>query len=180
MAEIDKFASLLFEESKRFYELALLQKTEEGKNAFLHTALLLAISSMEAHVNAIADELLLRKDLAINERSILTEKEISIEHGEFVLSNVLKIYRTLDRVEFIHNRFGRERIDYRSKWWSQLGKAFQDRNSLVHPKDDFKIEQKLVKEALEGVLGALNSLYLSLYKKNYPPFRRGLNSKMTF
>lgn len=180
MAEIDKFASLLFEEAKRFYELALEQDAEEGKVAFLHSALLLAISSLEAHLNAIADELLLRKDLAVNEQAILAERDVVIEHGKFSLSRTLKMYRIVDRLEFIHNHFGRKKLDYSSKWWSQLGSAFQHRNSLVHPKDDLQINEKMVKDALEGVLGGLNSIYLSLYKKNYPAYRRSLTSRMTF
>lgn len=49
MKEIDVFASELFEEAKRFLEKAEDPNVEEGQKAFLHAALLLGMSSLEAH-----------------------------------------------------------------------------------------------------------------------------------
>ena len=54
MSEIDAFATELFEEAKRFLEKAKEAVNAESERAFLHAALLLGISSLEAHINAIS------------------------------------------------------------------------------------------------------------------------------
>jgi hypothetical protein len=180
MSEIDVFASLLFEEAKRFFEKANLEETSEGKAAYLHASLLLNISSLEAHINAIADELLLRTDISVFDKSILSEKDFVINHGKIELKSTLKMQRILERFEFIHNTLGLKPIDYGAKWWAQLSNALTTRNNLVHPKEKLEIDEKMVQQALEGVLGALNSLYLSLYKTKYPALGRRLHSSMNF
>lgn len=180
MADIDEFASVLFEEAKRFYELSSSSDTEEGRVAYLHAALSIAISSLEAHINAIADEMLLRKDLSVLERSILMEADFSLKNGEFVLTNSLKMYRTLDRFEFLYNRFGRNKLDKNLVWWNRLVKALDARNNLIHPKGKLQIDQATVASALEGILSALDSIYNSVYRKKYPAAGRKLNSKMVF
>ena len=94
MLEIDIVAVELFEEAKRFLEKAEETSDSEGRKAFLHAALLLGISALEAHVNAIADEMLGRggSNLNLLERSILLEKEYVFENGEFKLTKKLKMY----------------------------------------------------------------------------------------
>src|SRR4030042_1496324 len=57
MNEIDIFASELFEEAKRFLEKAREDENKEGQKAYLHAALLLGMSSLEAHINAISEEM---------------------------------------------------------------------------------------------------------------------------
>ena len=180
MSEIDAFASSLFEEAKRFLEKAQNEDSSEGKSAYLHAALLLGISSLEAHINAIADELLMRDNLTVLDRSILSERDITAKHGSFELSNSPRLYRTLERIEFVHNNFGSRKIDYDSTWWGQLNNAIKARNDLVHPKGKVDLNEKIVTQALEGVLGALNSLYKTLYRRKYPASRRGLDSSMSF
>jgi len=180
MAEIDQFASLLFEEAKRFLELSLSHNTEEGRTAYLHAALSIGVSSLEAHLNAISEEMLLKRDLSILDRSILTELDYSLKNGEYILTNNLKIYRILERYEFLHNRFGRLKLDKNQNWWSKLSNALEARNNLIHPKKNIKITEEIVKSALEGILNALDSIYFSLYKKKYPSIRRKLQSKMVF
>jgi len=180
MAEIDRFASLLFEEAKRFYELSLSHDTEDGKTAYLHAALSIGVSSLEAHINAIAEELLLRKNLSILDRSILMEADFALRNGEHVITNGLKIYRTLERYEFIYNRFGRVKLNKDLAWWSKLKSALEARNNLIHPKDELNITQSVVESGLDGIIIALDSIYFSLYKKKFPAARRKLHSKMVF
>ena len=59
MSSIDTFSALLFEEAKRFLERAKTSEDEAGRTAFCHAALLLAFSSLEAHMNALSEELAL-------------------------------------------------------------------------------------------------------------------------
>jgi hypothetical protein len=69
VAEIDEFASSLLEEAKRFFELAIDHDDTSAKDAYLHSALMLAFCSLEAHVNAIAAELSEREEFSLQERA---------------------------------------------------------------------------------------------------------------
>ena len=48
MAAIDDFAALLFDEAKAFLENAKSASSEEARTSYLHAALLLGFSSLEA------------------------------------------------------------------------------------------------------------------------------------
>ena len=67
MDSIDTFASLLLEESKRFLELASDASHDEGVTANLHASMVLAFCALEAHVNAVSDEMAFRKGLTAHE-----------------------------------------------------------------------------------------------------------------
>lgn len=180
MAQIDRFAIALFEEAKRFLEKAKSEATEEGKIAYLNATLLIGVCALEAHVNAIADEMLMREDLNVLERSILSETEYELQNGEFVLRNRLKMYRLLERVQFIHRRFGNTPLDTTTEWWTQVDSALRKRNALVHPKGSLVLSEEMVEDALRGILGILDALYIALYKTHYPALGRQMDSIMTF
>lgn len=63
MTNVDEFSRVLLEEAKRFFERAVDEKSDEGKTAYLHGALILGFCALEAHVNAIADDFLVRDEL---------------------------------------------------------------------------------------------------------------------
>ncbi len=158
MQEIDAFAADLFEEAKRFLEKAKDTSDDVGKKAFLHAALLLGFSALEAHVNAIATEMAERIDsehLSILEISMLLEKDYTFAKGEFILSKSLKMYNLIDRIEFIVFRFSGNHVDKQTEWWGKLKSGIEFRNSLVHPKDKQDITSEQVEAAFEGVLGVL-------------------------
>lgn len=181
MSEIDNFARQLLEEAKRFLEIAKVETKSDGKNAYLHAALLLAVSSVEAHINAIADEKLMMQDLEILEKSILAEKEYTFSDGKFELTEKLKMYRLVERIEFIYYRFTNTKINKAElDWWSPLLDAINKRNSIVHAKDKLELSHRDVKKAILSILEFLNFLYNSLYKTNYPAYGRKLDSKMNF
>src|SRR5438105_4558960 len=100
MSEADEFSKSLLEEAKRFYEKSISESTREGKTAYLHASLNLAFCSLEAHVNGIADDFVTRPELSIVEKSLLAEREIRLEKGQFVLADTLKMSRLEDRIEF--------------------------------------------------------------------------------
>src|SRR5947208_947946 len=101
MSEIDTFSVQLFEQAKRFLEKARNEEGE-GKRAYLHASLLIGVSALEAHINAIADELLTTwTEINLLERSILSERDFVFENGEIELTNKLKMYRLIERFEFI-------------------------------------------------------------------------------
>ena len=70
--------------------------------------LLLVMSSLEACVNSISEELLVEpynEEYNIVEQSLLLEKEFVFEKGQFVLGNKLKMYRLIERIEFLIRKF---------------------------------------------------------------------------
>ncbi len=180
MRGVDDFASRLLEEAKRFHEKAADEADGEGKQAYLHAAIVLGCCSFEAHINSIADDFLVRPELSILEQSILAEKEHRLEDGEFVLTDILKMYRLTERIEFLYHRFSGERLDKNLAWWGQLKAALNTRNDLSHPKQHTLVTEKSVEQALQSILDALNAIYQGIYKKPYPARNRALNSKMSF
>ena len=183
MADIDSFAIELFEQSKRYLEKAKLEKDSYGQIAYLNAALLIGFASLEAHIYSIADEFIeTGKNISVPELSILSEREYSLTNGEFQLfENKLKMYSLLDRIEFIIKKFGRiKTVKKTLNWWGNFNSGIKLRNKLVHPKEKFSLKIKEVEDSLDGILGLLNFLYLTLYNSQYPAFRRKLDSKLNF
>jgi hypothetical protein len=183
MNEIDQLSTGLFEEAKRFLEKATAEpERSSARDAYAHAALLLGFSSLESHVNAIAEELTLRSNLDVLDRSILTEREVALQNGRFELTNKLKIYRFEDRVAHILANFsGKDTESSRKQnWWASLMTGIELRNKLVHPKAKVMITTAAVSSALQAVLECLNALYLAIYSRPLPIFKRGLQSTLTF
>jgi hypothetical protein len=180
MSGIDQFASKLFEQAKHFLEKAKGEDSEAGKESYLNAALLLGVSALEAHVNAVADEMLMYRDISLLDRSILSEKDYQLENGEFKLINHLKMYRLLDRIQYLHVRFSDSSLDKTSNWWGQVNNAIHTRNSIVHPREKLLLKQEVVESSLQGILEALDALYRALYKKSYPALGRKLDSNLNF
>jgi hypothetical protein len=180
MNEVDEFSRTLIEEAKRFLEKAQEEENPDGKTAFLHAAFLLGFSALEAHINAIADDFLVRTDLSILERSVLAEQDFRFEDGEFRAVNQLKMYRLLERLEFLHRRFSGKPIDKASSWWGELKSGINLRNKLVHPKDAPKLTEAATGKALKAILQALDTTYRKIYGTRYPGTGRGLDSSMEF
>ncbi len=180
MSDIDKFARQLLEEAKRFFEKARVGNSDESTYAFLHAALMLGFCAFEAHINSVADDFIVRDDLNVLERALLSERDTKLDDGEFTIAPGLKIYRLTDRIEFIFRRFSGSPIDKSEKWWGDLKTALVTRNELTHPKQQAKVNILAVESALKAIIQSLDALYRAVYKKPYPPGPRGLDSTMTF
>lgn len=181
MAAIDDVSAVLLEEAKHFLEKAQAETGLAGKTAYLHAALNLGFCSLEAHVNAIADDFLTRKDLSVFDCSILREKDYRLNDGEFVLDETkLKMYRLEDRIQFLHRRFSGKKLDRKSSWWSDLQSAQGLRNKLSHPKDAPAIDERGVIRGLQAIIDTINALYKAVYKRRFPASSRGLQSSLTF
>lgn len=181
MAEIDEFATALLEEAKRFLEKAVESEDEAAIAGNLHAALMLAFCSFEAHVNAIADEFSVGTDISLHEKSVLLERDVRLEDGEFKLqTNVVRMVRLEDRIQFLHNRFSGKRLDRTQSWWGSLGKAIKLRNELTHPKSAARIHESDVRIAIEAIVGGLDAIYRAIYRRPFPAATRGIRSKLTF
>lgn len=183
MNDIDAQATLLLEEARRFFEKAVQSSAEpQGQVAFLHAALLLAFSSLEAHVNAVADEMALRPGLSVLEKSVLLEKDYTLDKGKFKIESKLKIYRFEDRLTFLLANFSNPPIPgwTQEAWWSDLINGIALRNLLVHPKSRISIDINAVEKALSAIVACLNFLYQSVYRRPFPSAKRGINASLTF
>jgi hypothetical protein len=176
-SNIDEFATQVFDEAKRF-----LEKYDDNPEvyAYLHAAIALGFSSFEAHVNAIAEEFLIRPELTPWERGILAEKDVEFADGAFKLTDRLKMHRLEDRLLFLCRRFSTKPIDRNSSIWSNLKDAIKLRNELTHPKGPIQIERPKVARALQAILEILDYTYRALYKQGYPMKTLDLQSTLEF
>ncbi len=129
MADFDVFASTLLEEAKRFVERASEANGGSGEAPNLHAALMLAFCALEAHVNAVADEMARRDNLTPHVLGVLLEKEVRLLDGRFELDNRLRIFRLEDRIYLLHDRFGMK-PDVHGVWRPALGGALTCEISL--------------------------------------------------
>lgn len=180
MDSIDTFASLLLEEAKRFLELANEASEDEGRNANLHASMVLAFCALEAHVNAVSDEMALQKGLTVHEKSILLEREVRLDNGQYKLKNDLKIHRLEDRMLFLFARFTKSTLDKDAPWWAKLKESLKVRNQISHPKDVTTLTKQDVATSIQAIVDCLDALYQAIYGKRLPAAARGLQSKMTF
>ncbi len=178
MTNFDKFSSELLEEARYFYQKGIKSTYASEKKACLHASLLLCYAAFESHINAIAKEFCGRSEFSILEQSILQEKQYKFNNGAFELTKTLKMYRLIERVEFIYHRLSGKCVDKSCPWWSELKQGIKLRNELTHPDDEIQIDEHAVKQSLEGALNALNEIYLAIYKRGYPSMGRGLESEL--
>lgn len=116
MAEIDDFATSLFEEAKRFLERAQSESDSAARDAYLHAAMMLAFCSLEAHLNAISEEFRERPEFTLHEKAVLLEEDVKLIDGEFVLGG-FKMLRLEDRIQFLHRKFSGKPFDKAVQWW---------------------------------------------------------------
>lgn len=180
MDSIDTFASLLLEEAKRFLELAGEASEDEGVNANLHAGMVLAFCALEAHVNAVSDEMALLKGLTAHEKSILLEREVRLDNGQYKLKNDLKMHRLEDRILFLFARFTKSTLDKNAPWWAKLKASLKVRNQISHPKDVTTLTKQDVATSIQAIVDCLDALYQAIYGRRLPAAIRGLQSRMTF
>jgi hypothetical protein len=181
LPEIDDFASLLLEESKRFLELAKESKDDDIRsNACLHATLVIGFCALEAYINSVAEDLAATVNLSTHEKAILLEKDVGLEGGEFVLKESLKIYRLQDRTLFMHKRFSAKQFDDKAPWIGNLNSAIGLRNSLTHPKAVPRIRIEEVERAVLSIIEALDALFMAVFRKSFPAASRQLHSKLSF
>jgi hypothetical protein len=178
LTEIDEFASSLLEESKRFLEKAQAASDDDAERAYLHASLMLAFCSLEAHVNAVADEISGRSGISVHDCGILLERDVFLEKGQFTLGKGRKISRLEDRILVLH-RLGLK-PDPTGYWVSALGGATDLRNKLTHPKTVPSITIAATIKALEAVIDTIDALYRAVYNKEFPAASRRLQSKLSF
>lgn len=101
----DNFTSTLFNEAKFLLEKAKLSSGKPDiESTYLHSSLLLGMSALEAYVNGISLELIEGGfELNLNEKALISEKDIIFNKGTFQLGTKLKMQRLIDRIDFIYS-----------------------------------------------------------------------------
>jgi hypothetical protein len=179
--DIDSFANQLLEEAKRFLENAGGAGSGAGEAANLHAALMLAFCALEAYVNAVGMEFSVSPILSVHEKGMLLEKEVRLRDGQFQLADKLKMAGLEDRIEFLYTKFSGVPADRVSaSWWGELSGAVNLRNKLTHAKDVPAISRADVERAIRAIIATLSGLYRAVYKREFPPALRDLQSDLTF
>ena len=180
--DFDNFVIQLFEEAKTFFEKAKNSTEQESKEAYLHSSLLLVISSLEACVNSIVEEILIdpyKDKYDLLEQSLLLEKDIVFENGRYKLGCKLKMSRIIERIEFLIFKFSGKEISPTTEWFVQLRQSIDFRNKLVHPKEHIILTERQVENAIASVLETINELYKVVYGKAFPAYSFGTTSRLT-
>src|SRR6266571_2630148 len=126
MAAIDDFAKLLFDEAKVFLEKGRNATSPEAQSAYFHASLLVGFCSLEAHLNSIADDFFTtRSDLSLLDKSILKERKIELENGEYTLTDEFKMFRLEDRIDYLSRRFASKLIDKEAPYWTNFKEAIR-------------------------------------------------------
>jgi hypothetical protein len=175
---VAQFASLLLEEAKRFLERGQKADDKTAESANFHAALMLAFCALEAHVNAVSDEVANWSSLTEHQRGVLLEKEVRLNEGKFEIGTKLQMARIQDRILVLH-QIGKGTIK-ENTWREKLSGANDLRNKLTHPKTVPSITSAAVTKALEAVIETLDELYLAVYGRRFPAAHRKLVSKLEF
>lgn len=172
----DDFATLLFEEAKAFLERYRSDREKDAAVAYLHAALLLGYCALEAHINNVAADFAERSELTILEQTILQERGVELNNGQFELTHTLKMFRLEDRFEFLYRRFQKQPLNKADAWWGLLKAGLDIRNAITHPHTPRTVTEKEVTDSLNAVLEAIDILFQAVFQRPYPGKGRRLDS----
>ena len=176
MKEFDFFGEMLFEEAKYYLETAKKEEGSDSELAALHASLLLGMSSLEAYINAVAEELVSSFDLSIYEKSLLAEKTIEMDKGKILIGNSLKMYRLIDRIAYIYSKYAMKDIEDTDVWYTEIKQTIELRNNLVHPKSVVRLTYFQTEKALRSILDTVNEIFIAVYKKKVPIYNYGIQA----
>ena len=177
---VDDYSFELINKSKRFNEKAKEETDNIAISAYLQASLILAIMSLETTIYSISEELCMRDEFTLLEKSLLLEKKIIFEKGKYVLNDKLKMSRLTDKIDFLLCRFNYNFDKNKNAWWTQLNQAIRTRNELIHSKSIPNLTQQIVNNAILSVLKCTDVLFMSIYHKKYPHFNKSLVSSYDF
>ncbi|WFE75749.1 hypothetical protein [Roseinatronobacter sp. S2] len=175
MSEFEAYSSELLTSAKKFLTEAKVNDLKAEKQRLLRSALTHVFFFLEAQLNYLASHFAKSADFSVVERSLLTERDIALVKGRFVLTDKTKFYRMEDRIEFLLARFSADLEASKSTWFSDLTSSIKVRNRLVHPKEAHSISEAEVEKALLAVLACLSEMYIAIFGKKFPPAALGLH-----
>lgn len=182
MSDFETYSGELLLSSKQFLNDA---KTLKGENQIqqrqrsLRASLTHAFFFLEAQLNYLAAHFANRPEFSVLEQSLLSEKDISLDKGQFRLTEKAKFFRLQDRIEFLLSHFSGDLGKAKGTWFSDLILSIEVRNRLVHPREAHMLEFSEVERAILAVLGCLSALYKAIFGKKFPLAALGLHTGPT-
>lgn len=175
MSEFEAYSNELLISAKKFLEEAKVNGSKTEKQRLLRSALTHAFFFLEAQLNYLASHFATSADFSVVERSLLTERDVALVKGRFMLTEKTKFYRLEDRIEFLLARFSTDLDASKNAWFSDLSSSIKIRNRLVHPKEAHSIREDEVEKTLLAVLDCLSEMYFVIFGKKFPPAALGLH-----
>ena len=175
MSEFEAYSNELLASSKRFLNEAKTSGSDKEKQRNLRASLTHAFFFLEAQLNYLASHFSSSLEFSVIERSLLSELDVSLSKGTFVITDKPKFYRLEERIEFLLARFSSDVEVAKGSWFAELKSSIRVRNRLVHPKDAHVLKFDEVENSILAVLSCLSALYGAIFGKPFPPSALGLD-----
>ena len=177
MSDFEAYSDELLLSSKQFLEDAKSLKIKSlQRQRALRASLTHAFFFLEAQINYLAAHFAKSPEFNVLEQSLLSEKDVSLAKGRFVLTDKAKFFRLEDRIEFLLSRFSSHPEKAKGTWFSDLKSSISVRNRLVHPREAHTLEFSEVERTILSVLGCLSALYDAIFGKKFPLAALGLHT----
>ena len=177
MSDFEFYSEELLLASKQFLQEAKVSGlADRDQQRYLRASLTHVFFFLEAQLNYLAGHFSGSTGFDLLERSLLSERDVRLDNGKFVLTDNDKFFRIEDRIEFLLYRFSADPNKTKGHWFSDLKSSINVRNRLVHPKKEHKINVADVEKAIMSVLNCLTSLYYSIFRKDFPLSSLGLHT----
>ena len=177
MSDFENYSEELLLASKQFLQEAKVSGiTDRDQQRHLRASLTHAFFFLEAQLNYLAGHFSNSSGFDVLERSLLSEREVRLDAGNFVLTKKAKFFRIEDRIEFLLYRFSADPNKSKGHWFSELKSSIDVRNGLVHPKKAHVINVADVEMAIMAALNCLTSLYDAIFRKDFPLSSLGLHT----
>jgi len=175
VSDFEAYSNELLSASKHFLEEAKKSVKDSEKQRKLRASLTHAFFFLEAQINYLASHFLSSPEFSVVEQSLLSERDVSLEKGKFIVTEKQKFFRLEDRIEFLLARFSSDLEGTKGTWFFDLKSSIRVRNRLVHPRDAHSLEINEVENTILAVLGCLSALYLAIFGKGFPLSALGLH-----
>jgi len=175
VSDFEAYSNELLTSSKRFLEEGRSNTLNSEKQRLLRAALTHAFFFLEAQLNYLASHFSSASHFSIVEQSLLTERDIALRNGHFVLTEKAKFYRLEERIEFLLAQFSNDLKKSKGTWFSELNSSIKVRNRLVHPREAHKLDTEEVETSILAVLSCMSALYSAIFGKEFPPAALGLH-----
>lgn len=177
MSDFEAYSRELLLSAKLFLQEAkTVSASGQNQQRFLRSAITHAFFFLEAEINYLSSHFKDSRDFDLNERSLLSEKEVSLEKGAFRLTGKDKYFRLDDRIEFLIVKFSGSSTALSDPWYADLRLAIKLRNQLVHPREMHDLKVVDVERCIGSVVLCLSALYRAIFRKDFPLAVLGLHT----
>ena len=178
MTELSGFSRSLLETAKFFLLTAEKEDTKVKEQAYLRAALYHSLAYVEGQVNDVAEHFEGSGHFSVHQRALISEKDVQLVSGEYVIKDRLKIHRLTDRIDVIVRSFGKSPQGLLG--YAELKEGMRLRNLLAHPKNEKELSYLEVSKVIEASVSVCDSIAKAVFKKGLPYADRGLEPVSDF